>query len=284
MSAPKYSKAQLELIEDMAANGFELADIGEYFGLTLVQTRKWASENIEISKAIKSGKERAKMVDLDRQRRDRLDRLANWFIPTDYELKTIEELAALGWSELKIAEQFDCTPAVFANAKKQTPELLQAIERGQAQSEGRRLKSDLKAWKPTPDDLLQIETLAEEGLTLDSIAAEMDLKVQVLHSKREEIPEIDQAYRTGFAKVKAKIERKAADMALRGNERILPLWLKTRDKENWAEAPGKAVASATPTNASGPVLQLPKPGDMDQFNKDSEKFRRDKRITDANAE
>lgn len=281
----KYSKSHLDLIEDMAMRGLSLEDISEYFGMTLIQGRKWMSENLEIKKAIKAGQERAKMFDLDAQRRSRLDRLASFFIPTDAEVATIEELARLGWSEVKIAEQFDLAPATFLAAKKKYPELEEAIQRGMAQSEGRRVKSDLKEWKPSPYDLERIEQFAEEGLTLDSVAAEMGIPVTALNAKKEEIPEIEMAFRTGFAKLKAQVERKAAELAKRGNERILPLWLKTRDKENWTEGAAKEVKSVSnmPTTG-GPVLNLPTPVDAESFEKTSAKFRKEKRIADANAE
>ena len=278
----KFSKAALDAIEEMAEMGFTLQEIGEQFGMTARETQAWKAGNLEIASALKRGQEKSKMRNLDQARSDRLGRLASWFIPTVSELEEIESLCRMGWAEYRIAERYDISPSVFAKAKSENAELKSAIERGQAQAEGKFLKAHLDSYRPTPEDLKMIEEFAGRGLTYDSIAAEMNLPPKVFHAKKDEIPEIAEAFHKGFATLKAKIEAKITEKALAGNERLLPYWLKARDKDNWVEAPAAKPTSAPSSALTQPPLKLPVPGDDKAFEADSAKYRKQKRIADAN--
>ncbi|GEM_PF-6403712 len=276
MSEKGLTKAELKTIEDMAAEGLEVADIAEQFGLTLVQAKKWVSENLEVHKAIKDGKDRLAMVNKDAQRRSRVEKRATWFIPTDTDLACIEELTKLGWSEVKIAQQFDIDLATWRAARNKYPEIKDAVARGQAQGNGRLILANMKTWQPTPDDLATITQMASEGFTPDVIAAKMGIAVGTLEYKMQEVPEIQAAYDMGFKKIEGEVVGALMTLVKKGNVGAIIYFLKSRNKAYWAEAlprvGEKDVSAAQPHIVNLPV---PDANNPKKFESEGDRFRRE---------
>lgn len=264
---------ELKLIEDMFAVGLTMEDFAVQFGLTLPQARQLFSDNIEVRKARKVGEERFAMVDADARRREALRRKENWFIPTNDDLQVIEGLAKLCWSEVNIAHSFDVELPTWRQAKAKYPKIQEALDRGHAQSNGKSVKSIAQEWRPTPEHLEKIEQLAAKGYTLDGIACEIGLHSNTLSDKINTIPEINEAYERGLAKITGQMINKLVEQANQGNIAAIIYFLKARNKSYWSDAAPKQT-EISKEGPSSTIVHLPPPDDGKQFERESEKFKR----------
>ncbi len=241
MSRPVLPDRDIRHIEDLAASGFKIEEIANDFLFSPLQFRKLRERDPRIDQAIQRGEKRFEIMS-DEERRRRLSKEDLRFIPSPDDLENIQQLATLGWAQLKIAENFGVTPRNWNEAKKKFPRLAEALRIGYAESGGARVQNQIDAWMPTPEDLVLIEDLAYKGLQLTSISAKMGLpSVNTLRKKADDVPEIREAFELGRARLLAECEEKQAEEAKGGNFQSRFFTLKTQDRNNWSERPPTAA-------------------------------------------
>lgn len=270
---------QLQHIEDMAAEGLSIAQIAEdLFPDKSERSPHKAFERLRekdprIEDYLDRGKQRYKEM-TDKERRRRLTEEQLHFQPTEEDLEDIKELCSLGWAEQKIAREYKVSLVNWSAAKRQYPELVEAIKEGQGDAGGRRLEKSIESWRPRRADLKKIEELAEKGLTLKSISIEMGLPTETLNRRQADVPEIREAFETGKGKLLLRIEKVQAEKALDGTFQERFFQLKTQDRNNWSERPPtNAEINAQDTKGRKKGFMGPRPLAGKDFKKEADKVR-----------
>lgn len=281
--ASRYSKEHLQLIEDLAATGFTLFDVAGLLGLDEKRFKSDINQQIELKNAWKQGEKRLKLIDADAKRRSELERESKWLIPTKSDLERIEELARNGWSEAKIADIFNVSVKQFFAAKNTYPQLDEALKRGYAGANGVKVQNDIQAWKPTPEDLKKIETLAEEGLTMEGIAVEMNIHIDTLYAKVADVPEIRAASESGRTRLKNRMIRRLVKLADAGNLKAIEFYLKTQDRKHFGEDKRTVTETILPEKKAT-IIDLPMRQDPDEFEREAARMKQEYKQLRENVE
>lgn len=273
----KWTPAMIQVIEDAFAEGFGYEEVADLLNLSVATLKKYAGSNLEFRQAIKRGEDRAAMVKLDTKRRSRLEKQATWFIPTVEDLLDIESKMRLGWSEIKIAESLDLPLSVWNLAKKKYPEMVEALKRGEAGSQGKLFTATVNAWRPTEADLRTITELAADGFAPQAISVKLGLGASTLENHMPHIPELQEAYENGLRHCEAVVTNALMGLVKKGNVGAIIYWLKSRNKRYWSDsAPPVNVFRENPgvPNANGISFEIPKQRTVESFEKRAEQFRK----------
>lgn len=271
----KITDTELQLIEDMTAAGLTIGQMAENFGLSEGDLQKWLNSHTDIKAARRRGEERFKLEASDSARRERLLRDASWFKPTEDELIAVEKLCELGWSEVKLAEQYGVSWSTWYQAKLKYPALQEAIDRGNAASNGKKLGYEERGWRPLPEDLEQITQLAAQGYTLSKIALELGQRVEALSSSK--IPEVMEAYKAGVALAVGEATSELMKQVRKGNTVAIIYFLKARAKETWSDTAPKSIEIKQELGGTTVNAEIPKPvSNLIDFESESNQFRKER--------
>ena len=96
-------------------------------------------------------------------------------------------------------------------------------------------KPGRKAFKPTEEQLAQLESLAAQGLTIEQMMRVVGIGVSTYYDHKDKIPAISEAIERGRAKGVATITNALFNKARAGDVQAIRYWLNNRDSEQWAD-------------------------------------------------
>jgi len=85
-----------------------------------------------------------------------------------------------------------------------------------------------KKWIPSPEELARIEALAGSGMTQEDICLAIGVKKDAYYSRKQEIPEIAEAIKSGKAKANAVVHSALMALVKAGNLGAMVWWEKSR--------------------------------------------------------
>lgn len=125
-----------------------------------------------------------------------------------------------------------------------------------------KLKNGKKPWAPTPQELAQIEDLANMGATDTQIQVMLGISHETYYKYRRLNPDFADAIKKAKKKSNALVENALFKSAMKGNPASIIYWLKNRSAKRWNErniirhenSDGKNIESTQQTQF---VIQVP---------------------------
>ena len=135
------------------------------------------------------------------------------WIPSEQELRTIHDLAELGWPVTKVAEALDITSQKLVKAMAGNPSIKEAYEKGVESNKSfpeRRL-----AWMPSPANVEAVRRLAAKGFNEAAIAAKLGVSRGSFTRRMADTPQLKEAYEEGNGEHQAELLETAQDLLKR---------------------------------------------------------------------
>lgn len=130
------------------------------------------------------------------------------------------------------------------------------------------------AWMPDEDDIEKIEDLAGRGLSLEQIGDYFGISKSNIHRRKDELPDVQEAWKRGRAKAFAFVTNKLMDNIAVGKEASIFFYLKTQygwKETSRQEMTGKDGSPIETVNVAPDSIKKQVADFINSFRKDEKK-------------